>query len=243
MSDRALVLCFHAVADLSDDPLLGEYGIPEGDFAARIDAMLDRGHQFVSPGLFARALEGEAELPRRAVLLTFDDCYAELPDVMRRVLQPRGIAPLAFAVTGVPSQSNEWDQAIGTRRLEILDADGLRDLAGLGVEIGSHTRTHPDLRQASDEAVRHEIVQSREDLAAMGLPVPRFLAYPYGSCDARVTAIARAAGYLGAFGLAPGRARVGGDRFDLPRVQILRRDTGWRLWRKTALPWLARRHG
>ena len=241
MSDRALVLCFHAVADLSDDPVLSEYGIPEGEFADRIDRLVDRGFAFVRPDQFARALAGEEALPEKAVLLTFDDCYSELPGVVRHVLQPRDISALAFAVTNIPSLSNEWDRAIGTKALDILDSDGLKELASLGVEIGSHTRTHGDLTTQDNAEARTEIVKSREDLAAMGLPAPRFLAYPYGRSDPRITAIAREAGYVGAFGLDPGRAMSGGDHFDLPRVQMLRRDTGLRFWRKTALPWLARK--
>ncbi|WP_068070774.1 glycosyltransferase [Novosphingobium lentum] len=233
----ALVLCYHAIADLSDDPVLAQYGIAPAAFAAQIDDLVRRGYSFIAPGEWSAALAGEAGLPRRAVLLTFDDCYAELPEIARTVLAPRGIQALAFAVSGLCS--NTWDQPLGARALALLERAGLAALTASGIEIGCHSRSHRELPRLSDAELDTETHGAAGDLAATGLPRPRFYAYPYGESDARSRAAVRKAGFSAAFGLRRARATGASDRFDLPRVEILARDSGWRFRLKTGWPRLA----
>jgi peptidoglycan/xylan/chitin deacetylase (PgdA/CDA1 family) len=84
----------------------------------------------------------------------------------------------------------------------------LPELASRGVEIGSHSVSHPHLPQLTDAELRRELVDSREQIEAeVGRPC-RFLAYPYGDDDARVHAAARNAGYRAAYTL----RRTGGRR-------------------------------
>ena len=236
-SSRALVLCYHAMSDLSADPVLADYGIGRAAFAAQLDLLARRGFHFVHPRELRSAIEGRARLPRRAVVLSFDDCYTDLLDVAREELRPRGIPALAFAVTGL--RSNEWDQPIGAARLELLGASGLRSLGECGVEVGCHSRSHRSLTELGDEDLAAETAGSAADLEAAGLPRPTAFAYPYGVRDARCGRAVKDAGFALAFGLRRGRAGPGCDPFDLPRVEILARDTGWRFRAKTAFPRLS----
>ena len=234
-----LILCYHAIADLSGDPVLGEYGIPPERFARQLDSLHARGFTFVSPDELIAMLEGEAGLPRKALLLTFDDCYEELPDIACTLLQPRGIAGLAFAVSGAVSGTNEWDQAIGARKLRLLDPDGLERLRRHGVEIGCHTRTHRPLPSLADRMLVEETRNSADDLAALGLPRPRFFAFPHGVQDERSRAAVRDAGFAAGFGLSSRRVSRANDRFALPRIEILASDGPVRFWLKTRWPRLS----
>ena len=176
------------------------------------------------------------------MLLTFDDCYSDLLAIARDILQPRGIEALAFAVTGLAN--NEWDEAYGAQRLDLLKPEQLRELASLGVEIGSHSRTHREMPLLSPEDRVTEAAESANDLTRNGLPRPRFFAYPYAAFDCATKRAASEAGYLAAFGLAQRRLTRRSDRFELPRVIILASDRGWRFRLKTAAPrlhwWLSR---
>ena len=236
-SRRALVLCYHAISDLSADPVLADYGIDRATFAAQLDQLVRRGFRFVRPAELRAAIGGRAGLPRRAVAVTFDDCYADLLEVARDELQPRGIAPIAFAVTGV--QSNEWDERIGAARMELLDATGLRALRECGAEIGCHSHSHRLLTELGDEELIVETAGAADDLERAGLPRPAAFAYPYGVRDERSRQGVEAAGFDLAFGLRRGFAGPGSDRLDLPRVEILARDAGWRFRAKTAFPRLS----
>lgn len=234
-SRRLLILCYHAIEDHRDDPVLSQFSIRREEFDAQLDSLIRRGFVFVGPDSLAAFAAG-ASLPRRAVLLTFDDCYAELPVIAREMLQPRRIKPIAFAVTGV--SSNEWDQQRGSAILPLLSGDQLRDLPSLGVEIGCHSRTHRDLRVLNDDERRTETAGAAQDLVEAGLPRPRFFAYPYGECDAAAKEAAGKAGYVAAMGLEQRYANGASNPLDLPRIMILAKDRGWRFRVRTTFPLL-----
>lgn len=233
---KCLVLCYHAIADHRFDALLKDYSIPEDMFTAQVDALQKAGFTFVGPSDFLLFLKGVIGMPRRAVLLTFDDCYTDLLDAARKILRPRGIEALAFAVSGMKSGTNEWDQAFGATRLNLLDGDGLNALAEAGVEVGGHSRVHPMMPELPDDRLREETGGCADDLAALGLPRPRFFAYPFGGRDNRCISAVEQAGYAAGFGLADKYARPGRNLFDIPRVEMLGSDTPWRFWFKTRLP-------
>jgi glycosyltransferase involved in cell wall biosynthesis/peptidoglycan/xylan/chitin deacetylase (PgdA/CDA1 family) len=233
-SNRVRVLCYHAIADLRDDPVLRNYGVAPDSFGRQLDRLAGRGFTFIDAGEFCAFLAGRAKLPRRAVLLTFDDCYIELKQVAREVLGPRGIPAVAFAVTD--RTSNDWDEPLGARRLALLDRTGLRELRESGVEIGCHSRTHRPMPSLDDAELASETRGGAAALARAGLPRPRLFAYPYGEHDARSAAAVRAAGYSAAFSVRAGVATARSDPFAVPRVEILARDTGWRFRAKIALP-------
>lgn len=229
------VLCLHAIADLSGDPVLAPYGIAPDRLERLISDLQARGYRFVTPDWLLAAIEDGAMLPRRALLLTFDDCYADLADAAATVLAPRGIPALAFAVSGLVGASNEWDQSIGAGRLALLDAAGLRALAAAGIEIGCHGRTHRALPQVEDETLAAETRGAADDLEALGLPRPRFFAYPYGEADERSARAVETAGFRAGFALARSQAGQPRDRFRLARCELQSGDSTmrlrWNLWR------------
>jgi len=86
------------------------------------------------------------------------------------------------------------------------------------------------------DALADEIDGSIADLEALGIPRPQFLAYPYGEHGPEVREAARHSGLLGAFTVEGGRVQPQGERYAIPRVEILRSDTGWRfVWKLLTL--------
>lgn len=231
-----LVLCYHAIADQSSDPILAPYGIPPDRFAEQLKCLSRRGFSFIGPDALIAFLTHSAPLPRRAVLLTFDDCYADLAEVARDVLGPLDIEAIGFAVTATLSGTNEWDQPAGANRLPLLQKEELSKLASHGVEVGSHSRTHRELPLLGNKELVDETAGSMTDLEKDGLPRPRFFAYPYGSRDAASMAAVGDAGYAAAFSVGGRLVSRHSDRLDLPRVIVLSTDRPWQFRLKTAMP-------
>ena len=240
-SESLLVLCYHAIEDQSDDPVLAPYGVPPGLFADQLDSLTRRRFSFVTPAQLAAFLRSNAPLPRCPVLLTFDDGYAGLINLARDVLRPRGIEGLAFIVTGLASGTNEWDQSYGAKTVKLLTANGQREVVSRGVELGSHSRTHREMSLLDEDERESETCGSADDLATNGVPRPRFFAYPYGAVDERSKKAVQEAGFLAGFGLKQRRLNRACDIFDLPRVIVLATDRGWRFRFKTAAPALFNR--
>jgi peptidoglycan/xylan/chitin deacetylase (PgdA/CDA1 family)/glycosyltransferase involved in cell wall biosynthesis len=232
-----LVLAYHAIADLKGDKLLESYCVPPEEFRSQLDLLLRQGFNFISAAEFLSYLCGEHGLPSKPVLLTFDDCYADLLTVAGPILRERGIPALAFAVSSLLGKSNVWDQRKGGSVLRLLDAEELKALAEHGITIGAHTASHPDLTRLADEDLRAELAGAAEALARHGLPRPQFVAYPYGRHNAEVRQEAERSGYSLAFSLDGGRASRKSDRFAVPRTEIRRGQAGWRLlWRAIRAP-------
>jgi GT2 family glycosyltransferase/peptidoglycan/xylan/chitin deacetylase (PgdA/CDA1 family) len=239
---RTVVLAFHAVADLSDDPVLAEYGLPKERLAEHLDALARRGWTFVDLDTVLGALDGRRYLPSRAALVTFDDAYIDLLSAGCGVLAQRGVPAVVFAVAGLTGGTNAWDRSLGAPELRLLDAEGLREVAAQGFEIGSHGMSHRPLADLGPEELGQEVQESAVRLEGLGLPRPRVLSYPHGEWTLEVATAVREAGYQAAFTVSPGFVRRGANRYALPRVEVLASDTPSTLRLKIATAaWPARR--
>jgi peptidoglycan/xylan/chitin deacetylase (PgdA/CDA1 family) len=122
------------------------------------------------------------------ISLTFDDgshaFYTEaLPPLDARGFRTTQYIPTQGLETGDP-----W----------MMTGAQLRELAGQGHEIASHSVTHPLLTEVTDPVLATELGGSKQLLETIaGRPVTG-LAYPYGEYDARVIAAAERAGYTSA---------------------------------------------
>lgn len=130
--------------------------------------------------------------PARSVVLTFDDGYANFLDAGMPILQRHGFTATVFLVSGHAGGWSDWGPpppALGVQ--PILSRQQARDLVDGGIEIGAHTRSHPDLRRLAAHAAEGEIAGCRRDLEdQLGVPVESF-AYPFGYAGAVSRAIVR----------------------------------------------------
>jgi hypothetical protein len=191
--------------------------------------------------------------PRPAVAITFDDGYADNMDYALPLLAERRIPCMYYVATQFVLNRGGFphDRALGLS----LEPNSVRDLKRMlrwGIDIGSHTRTHPDMGQLLERReLENELAGSRRDLMnLLGVPIRHF-AFPYGqrvNISAAAIEAARRAGYetvSGAYGGYNwmGQAawfiqRVHGDPC-LPRLQNwVTVDPRWRGVRPSA-EWLA----
>ena len=181
------ILTYHSV-----DPSGSPISINEESFRAHV-AWLAAGPVRVVP--LARMAAGDA--PDGAIALTFDDGFASFADVAWPLLRSHGFPATVFVVTGHVGRMNDWGtlSAHGRRKsgvptMPLMDWDTLGRLAGEGVEIGAHTRTHPDLRGATDAELVDELEGGAADIAARTGVRPSTFAYPYGGLNPRVVTAA-----------------------------------------------------
>lgn len=221
---RPAVLCYHAISDDWDDDL----AVTQAAFALQIRSLLRRRYVAI-PGRDVITRRG------RTFHVTFDDAFTSIRGTLEW-LASLGVPATVFACSSYADDGRPLD----VERLSELEPghhrrtmtwSELRELVDLGVEIGSHTITHPRLPTLSDEELHVELRRSKEKIEDE-LQVPcAFLAYPFGDHDARVRAAARAAGYCAAFG-----HRRPFDPFAVPRIGIYRGDAGRRAAIKLSRP-------
>jgi len=213
---RSLVLCYHAVSSEWPDDL----AVAAGTIERQLRLLQRAGYRPVSA---PEALQGGP----RTVHVTFDDAYRNVVSVLP-ALERLGAFVTIFACTDYADDGRALDvPELRERRcgheteLETMDWKLLRELAGRGVEVGSHTASHPHLPQLGDAELARELRESKQRLEQELRRPCRYLAYPYGEFDERVTAAAVAAGYEAAFAL----DSASGSRFAVPRVDLYRGDS------------------
>ena len=163
-------------------------------------------------------------MPRRAIMITFDDGYADLAGHAFPVLERYGMTATVFVVTGRMGGQDDWNDPLGGDRFNLLSETDIVHWNARGIEFGSHGRTHRDLVALDLDTLVWEIEGSRADLARLLRTEPAAIAYPFGSYDARVTEVARRYYALG-FTIREGFHRNSADPLQVPRLQVLPRDT------------------
>ncbi len=134
------------------------------------------------------------QLPRKTVVLTFDDGWKSFKEYAYPVLKELGFPATLFIYTDF----------VGARIA--LSWQELKELAAAGFDIQAHSKSHGDMRrkpgEPDDEYARRMAAELVQPLATfqqrLGL-TPTILAYPYGSHDDDVVKRAREAGYVAAF--------------------------------------------
>ena len=193
------VLAYHKVGSAE----LGGTWCTRRQFASHLDAMRAAGWHGIDLATFEQRLARVSASSCGEVLLTFDDAWTNFATHAVPELQKRGLPVVLFVLSGYVGQRARWDLPLPGRRALHLDWAALRDLVAAGVEVGSHSETHRDLRRLPDLELEQELDGSRRRLQEMlGVQV-QAISYPFGRCDERVRAAAAAAGYRIGFSMCP----------------------------------------
>ncbi len=172
-----------------------------------------RGYTAITSAQWLAWLDRGEPLPPKPVLFTFDDAYADIATHAFPFLD----SSVVFAITKKTGDVTSWDG------LPLMTMEQLQYWSGRGVEIGAHSRTHPDLTTVADGAIDGEVSGSRDDLIDAGL-TPVSFAYPYGYFDARVRRSVEGAFPL-AFTCEEGLNDLCTDRLLLRRTMVSPGDT------------------
>ncbi|MFD8984237.1 polysaccharide deacetylase family protein [Streptomyces sp. NPDC059564] len=220
------VLMYHSVAEFTD-PAEDPYGITVTPAALEAQLLWLRARKLrgVSVGELLRARA--AGRGRGLVGLTFDDGYTDFLTHALPLLHRYDCTATLFVLPGRLGVDNVWDP-LGPRK-SLLTAEGIREVAAAGQEIGSHGLLHQDLTVAPDDVLQQELRGSRDLLRELTGRLPAGFCYPYGHLDARVVDATRAAGYAYACAIAPGR--LAGPHA-LARTHVSQADGPARLWIK-----------
>ena len=136
------------------------------------------GYRAISLDELLGFVQGRRQVPRRAVLLAFDDGYRSFLEHAHPVLRELGFTATLFVYTDF----------LGGR--SALSWPELRQLLAEGFDVQAHSKTHADLRRRGGESDAGYAARMERELA---VPLALFrkhlgrgsesLAYPYGATD------------------------------------------------------------
>lgn len=161
-----------------------------GRFRRQLALLRALGYRSLPPRVLAGHMRRGIPTPSRTVAITFDDGYLDTLTVALPLLREFGFSATCYVVAGAVGQVSRW-----TAPAPLMDWPGLRAWLEAGMEVGSHSLTHPDLTTLDKAVLREEVAASRALLEdRLGVPVRSF-AYPFNRVDCRALEAVAAAGY------------------------------------------------
>ncbi len=189
-------------------------------FKAQMAYLKATGFSVLSMEQAMACLFGQQPLPKRSVVLTFDDGYENFREHAWPVLQAHGFPASVFLVSDLLGKTSSWLNKDFAQRPPLMSASTVRQLAHEGVSFGSHACSHPRLSQLSDAQMRREVFDSKAALQdVLGREVLDFC-YPYGDYNARTCELVQEAGYRSGLTCIKGPANTAHNPFEIPRKAI-----------------------
>jgi peptidoglycan/xylan/chitin deacetylase (PgdA/CDA1 family) len=188
------------------------YYVSERRFRIQLRQLRAEGFETIDLPTAVRGLQGKREIPRRSVVITFDDGHRSFLDMGVRALTDFGFQATMFVITNRVGRDGylSWNQ--------------IRELSDLGMAFEPHGTDHAILTRIPLDAMRQEIEDSKRVLEEqLGRPA-RCFAYRGGHFNEQVRAAVRDAGYECAVCSRQGLNHTDADLFALLRRSIKEED-------------------
>lgn len=212
---RVPILCYHSVTDGAEpvQPDPHKQHIPLHLFLQHLD-YLKRKHNVVSLKEFQEATRDRRALPDYSVVLTFDDGFEDFYKVAAPHLGQRKLPATVFVIT------DRADGRFVPNGESFLSWDEIRELAASGIDIGSHTCSHPYLRDLSVLDATKELSESQAAIKSQLGQAQVSLSYPYGQVSESISRLAKEIGYSCAIASDAGPNDQSANLYELSRTVI-----------------------
>jgi len=225
------VLMYHRI--VLEAPQDSHHGIwvTAHSFEQNLESLQYRGYSAITFKQYQLFLKGEFILPKKPVIITFDDGYEDNYTIAFPILKKYGFSAVIFLVAETKRRTNFWDT--DEPQVPLLINEHIREMSGAGIEFGSHTVTHPNLSQCLPKQIRKELVESKTLLEQRTGKEVISLAYPYGAVNEQIKALTAEAGY--SFGIATdsGPLKIYEDYLEIRRTQVFPWTDRFGFWKKT----------
>lgn len=213
------ILTYHKISPVDPKSIYPGTYVPPALFRKHLSFLARRG--YVSNSVEGALSNG---IKDRAIVLTFDDGFADFSANAAPLLESFGMTGQVFLVADRLGKTNDWDTQIGDVVADLMTVPQILEMASRGHTFGSHTMTHADLNAIGGEIQSKEITDSKVNLeSSLGFPVRTFC-YPYGRFSGETRGLVADAGYEFAVSTKKGINSEQDDRLMLKRIAI-RNDT------------------
>ncbi|MBU0634836.1 MAG: polysaccharide deacetylase family protein [Candidatus Omnitrophica bacterium] len=200
------VLMYHHIAPAENDSRL--YVAPES-FERQMRFLKENNYRILSLGEYVSFMKDNVKPPKKSVVITFDDGYADNYINGYPTLKNLAIPATIFIVTG-------WVGEDG-----MMSWDEIRELAKSNIIcIGSHTLSHCELDKIDINLVRGEIARSKLALESRLNTEIDYFSYPCGFLNEAVRESVKEAGYKAACATKPTRELRLNDIYAITRIRI-----------------------
>ncbi len=177
-----------AVSPPDADAVRRDLSVPPEAFEHQLQYLVEEGYTSLALSDLLHHLARGASLPAKPIILTFDDGYRDVYTEAFPLLRGYGMIGNIFVITGLIDQEHT----------EYLSWSQVEEMHRAGMQFGSHSYSHPDLRGQSAEYLVWQILGSKEAIEQRTQEPVRFFSYPSGRYDPLVVEILHSARFWGA---------------------------------------------
>jgi peptidoglycan/xylan/chitin deacetylase (PgdA/CDA1 family) len=195
----------------------GNHVLPEA-FDEQLAELKRRNYQSITLEQWIAYKEKRGGLPRRPIIITFDDGYRSTYHTAWPILRRYGFSATVFLVASLIGKTNAWD--VEERQEPLLSESEIREMQSGAITFGSHTLSHRPLTRIPLEDAARELADSREMLESLLDKPVTTLCYPYAKQNRTIRGLALKAGYNAAVIGRGGTNRLWTDQYALRRIKV-----------------------
>jgi len=212
-SNKATILMYHSVGE---NNLF--FNVESKEFIRQIEYLKRKKFNIISLSQLVEWIEKKQVIPKKTVVLTFDDGYQNNHSNVWPILKEYDFPVTIFLAVDL------IDQKIGDSQKIVLDMLNWpqiqeMDQSGL-IDFQPHTLTHSELSQINPMEAKREIEESKRIVQEKLNKKCNFFAYPRGNFNQEVVDILKESGFKAGLTIKSGLVSENVDLFKLPRQSI-----------------------
>ncbi len=213
------ILLYHSITD-NVMPRFRTYTLSPRLFLAHMTYLHEWGYTPLTVTQFiTQRVYGPAALPKRPVVITFDDGFADFYAHALPILRRFDFVATLYVTTSSIGDTSKRLHCPDEAR-PMLTWEQLRACVEQGVECGAHSHTHRQMDILSHADALHEMTISKDIIEQQIAHQVASFAYPHGYNSRALREQVRAAGYTSACGVVHAMSSVNDDAFALARLVI-----------------------
>jgi peptidoglycan/xylan/chitin deacetylase (PgdA/CDA1 family) len=218
--DRVPALLYHRLMPRAEAHLISDsdrsYVVTAEAFAEQMAYLDHSGYTTLSLDELTDYMDGTGALPKKPVVITFDDGFASNYRYAFPVLHKHAMKATIFMTPDRESANFKKHAALDVA----LTDEQLRDLDQNGVSIESHGMTHRYLTELDAGTAQWELAASKSALEGVLGKKIKYLAIPSGAYNRKLRRLAIETGHRAVFCMLKGTNNKGSDRFALRRLVV-----------------------
>lgn len=189
------ILCYHQIRNwTSTDGKMGkDYIVPIAEFKLQMKMLADSGYQTILPDQLQDYLVYGTPLPKKPIMLTFDDTKLDQYTVAIPEMKKYGFKGVFFIMT------------VSLGKPNYMSKNQVKELSDAGHVIGSHTYDHQNVKKYQSEDWITQIEKPTKTLKEITGKDIKYFAYPFGLWNKEAIPELKKRGFNAAFILAEKR--------------------------------------
>lgn len=184
------ILAYHKFSESKADKMT----VTASAFEEQMKFLKDKGYHVITLNQLFDFLDFKIQIPKKSVVITIDDGWRSTYDIAFPILKRYGYPATLFIYTTL----------ISGNKLT-LNWDLINEMAGQGIDLQCHTRTHRNLNAPVSkesfkeyfEAIEKELLDAAKAIKMRTNREVQYLSYPFGNINHLGIALLKKQGYRG----------------------------------------------